>query len=107
MSTTKKDLLQFCRYYKGEETPPEHAPNWWGYEEKWVELSANPKEDTFAFNLIGEYIDNYIRAGLASYCAADGVPITLKALIFDRCKHFGGDANSFKHTYENDYKKGE
>lgn len=42
MATTKKDLLPFCRYYKGEKERPKDAPLWWGYEEKWVELSENP-----------------------------------------------------------------
>lgn len=106
MATTKKDLLPFCRYYKGEKERPKDAPLWWGYEEKWVELSENPQEGSINFNMLGEYIDNYLRAGLRTFEQMDNTPATLKALLFDRHTHFGGDAESFKTWYENEYKKG-
>lgn len=105
MAASKKDLIQFCRYYKGEKEPPKDINRWWGYEKHWVEMSATPKEDNCEYNTLCEYLDNYVSAGLAQYNSSDGVPVTLKALIYDRCKHFGGSVESFKQTYENDYKK--
>lgn len=106
MATSKKDLLPFCLYYKGEEKRPKNAPIWWGYEAKWVELSENPQEGNANFYALGEYIDNYLRAGLRTFEQFDNTPTTLKALLYDRHVHFGGDADSFKRLYIDEYKKG-
>ena len=45
MTMSKEDLIKFCRYFKGEVERPKDAPLWWGYEQIWVELSLNSKDD--------------------------------------------------------------
>lgn len=104
---TKKDLIPFCRYYKGEEKRPKDAPLVWGYEARWVEMSENIQEGSASFYTLGEYLDNYLRAGLREFEQFDKIPVTLKSLLFDRFTHFGGDAESFKRWYINEYKEGE
>ena len=106
MTMSKEDLIKFCRYFKGEAERPKDAPFWWGYEQIWVELSLNSKEGNANFHLMGEYLDNYLRAGLRTFCDNDDTPATMKALLYDRYTHFGGDAKSFKEWYINEYKKG-
>lgn len=102
----KEDLIKFCRYYKGESERPKDMPLWWEYEQMWVKLSLNAKEGSFNSRLIGEYLDNYLRAGLRTFCDDDDTPASLKALLYDRHTHFGGDTESFKEWYIKEYKKG-
>lgn len=101
----KKELLPFCRYYKGEKEKPDNASNLWGYEEVWVKMSENPEKNEVGFNTLSEYADEYIRNGLATFNASDGVPITLKALLHDRYRHFTGSSDGFKEWYKENYLK--
>lgn len=106
MATTKKDLLPFCRYYKGEkECPKETNELFWGYEKVWVETSENPKENGDNFKIASDWLDDYLRASLSSFSNDDGVPITLKALLFNRYTHWMQTNDGFKEWYTKNYKQ--
>lgn len=104
-----KDLIKYCRYYKGEdEIPLEISKNgdgmFWFYEKLWVEREDLHGDDTR--NMI-----EYIRSGLEDFRKEDDVPITLKALLFNRHSHWGGgygtdeDVKYFKEWYFKYYLK--
>ena len=104
MATRREDLIPFCRYYKGEkECPKDTNENFWEYEKKWVELSENPKEGSDNFNTVSNWIDDYLRAGLGSFDRNDGVPVTLKALLFNRYTHWMQTNDGFENWYKNTY----
>lgn len=106
MSTSKKELLQFCRYYKGEENCPKDTnASFWDYEKYWVSISESPKENSDNFNVVSNWIDEYLHAGLGLFCNNDGVPITLKALLLNRYEHWQQTYDGFKDWYMNTYKK--
>lgn len=78
MANDKQSLIDKCRYYKGEETCPESLKEagkeyLWFYESKWVELNGQYEGNR-------EYEDN----DLASFEKDDGVPISLKRMLFNR-----------------------
>lgn len=101
------NLLQYCRYYKGEENcPPEiqaaEKSLLWDYEMFWVtseehrdENSANARE--------------YRRDVLPQFNEDDGTPMTLKALLYNRYTHWAGgyalqdDIRNFKEWYHTFY----
>ncbi len=71
--------LAMCRYYRGEQASPYNEQNksmLWFYERCWV----NVKSET----LLSEYIFEYRAAGLSEFCNTDNIPISLKALLFNR-----------------------
>lgn len=73
-----QELINKCRYYKGEESCPEQLKNagkdyLWFYEKKWVELNGEFEDN-------GEYKDN----DLASFEKDDDVPLSLKKVLFNR-----------------------
>lgn len=105
----KKDYLPFCRYYKGEKENPYKGGNkalFWEYERAWIDLSIDEND-----NALGDMLDEYIAAGLSEFEIRDGIPATLKALLFNRYGHWLGgyglieDAKAFKKFYLNEYKK--
>lgn len=101
----KEDYLRFCRFYKGESECPYRdgmKSLLWDYERIWIELSLN-KDDA-----LGNMLDDYLRAGLSEFEMQDDTPITMKALLFDRYRHWLGgygkiDAEAFKKWYADKY----
>ena len=78
---TNEDLISYCRYYKDEEQNPfdnidQNKAMLWFYEMCFV---TNGQLSGFA-----EYISDYNSVGLTSFAEDDGVPIELKALLFNR-----------------------
>lgn len=73
--------LSYCRYYHGERVNPfvgisQNKTMLWFYEMCWVnEKSAR---------LQAEYVSEYQIAGLSDFCEGDGIPLSLKALLFNR-----------------------
>lgn len=77
------EYIRNCRYYHGEENCPEcikllpAGEGLWFYEKRWVE-----------FNLEGEdfqiWLDEYNAYGMSDFSTDDGVPISLKAILFNR-----------------------
>jgi hypothetical protein len=73
----------------------------WEYERLWVETP----DDDFA-----DEIKSYRRFGLEDFSSSDGVPETLKALLWSRFIHWGGvgveqspSPEAFKHWYRERY----
>ena len=75
-----QELLQFCRYYKGEDKSPKAHSGLWEYEKAWLELNGSQEGK----ELLADYIDEYSRAGLSQFEAQDDTPASLKALLFYR-----------------------
>lgn len=77
---TTKEAIAFCRYYKGENECPfkdNDKSFLWNYERAWVYDMAN---NTSLADNIGEYI----ACGLTDFSDEDGVPLSLKAVLFNR-----------------------
>lgn len=105
MATTAKDLIPFCRYFKGEKQPPKGVnERFWEYEQAWVRMSENPKEGSANFNILSNYLDYYLRSGFGTFDNDDNVPITLKALLLDRYTHFNECTEGFTDWYRRTYK---
>ena len=76
----KDDILKYCRYYKGQKANPYTDGDkalLWDYERKWVDDMS--KEPDFS-----DYLSDYIAVGLRDFSMFDDVPITLKAMLFNR-----------------------
>lgn len=100
----KKDYLQFCRYYKGEETNPYEGKDMnkamlWFYESVWVREMQDEKDQTLFI-----YLDEYVNYGLADFKKTDDTPATLKALLFNRyakgCYSMQDAVKPFKKFYK-------
>lgn len=81
---TREYLLQFCRYYKGEDESPyegidQNKDMLWFYEKCWTFDVVNGGDKMFV-----EMINEYSRVGLAMFSNHDNTPISLKALLFNR-----------------------
>ncbi len=104
----KNDLLKFCRYYKGEDECPfveNNAAFAWDTERVWLFESSKEKRE--ASNMDMEILSTYINAGLGEFNSDDGIPITLKALLFFRLTDYFVTAESFKEMYLKLYPKKE
>lgn len=110
----EKELLLFCRYYKGEKKNPFEGhpdsvlPLLWDYERTWVydtikgcRGGGNPT--------LASYVEEYLSAGLREFNHTDNTPATLKAMLFNR---FAKSYNSlldavpnFKKFYDKYYRQ--
>lgn len=104
----KKDLLRFCRYYKGENASPHSDMNrnlLFEYEKNWIEMNFTSEGK----NMLAEYIDDYSHAGLSMFEIQDDTPASLKALLFNRYCHYNSGSmieciEPFKKFYQKYYK---
>jgi len=101
----KEDAISSCRYYKGEEKPPvklnDGQANVWKIESYWVDMVTSDDEEIFRFIL-----SQYLSANLRPFCCTDNVPITLKALLYNRFQQYNegmGNIDEFKKWYEGNY----
>ena len=104
----KEELKSLCRYYKGENECSFHDGNkalFWSCEKWWTEQTALANDE--ASERIAVFIKDYMEAGLSGFEKYDSVPITLKAVIFNRyCKLTDRvDIEGFKRLYIGEYKK--
>ena len=106
----KNHLLNYCHFYKGEESSPFKDQNksmLWFYERSWV---ADSESATADFNPFDNNISDYIRIGLGDFQPSDGVPLTLKALLFNRyakgSQSLADAVEPFKKFYLEHYRKG-
>ena len=103
---TREELILDCRYYNGEDEPPEGIDNlMWGYEEAWVRmvLENNPIPQ----RCIDFYTKWYDLPSILPY-EKDGTPLGIKAILWNRCDHWGHEpteANSFIRWYQEQYVK--
>ena len=102
---TREELILDCRYYNGEEEPPEGTDSlMWGYEQVWVKrmLENDPKLQ----KLIDFYSDRYDLPSLLPF-QEDGTPIGIKAILWSRLDHWSylpADADTFKEWYHETYR---
>lgn len=79
----REKLMELCRYYKGEkENPYKEEQNkacLWSYERAWLLEFTKPQSP-----LLMSYLSQYTAVGLTCFSTDDNVPITLKALLFNR-----------------------
>lgn len=101
---TREELILFCRYYNGEEYPPENIDSlFWGHEEVWVRwmLENNPKIQ----KLIDYYTKKFDLPSILPF-EEDGTPIGLKAILWSRLDYWSyspADADIFKDWYFEHY----
>ena len=102
-----KDLLVYCRYYKGEPNNPfltdAERTLLWDCERYWAHAGENNQID-----VLQTYLQQLMSAGMTILTIEDEVPITLKAVLYH---HFcmrrgllhteGGEV--FKAFYQNFY----
>ena len=96
-----KWLLDFCSYYGAENvTEVDDDFNMFcNYEQVWVN-----KLSRWDYSL--SELNEYIHYGLEEFNKDDGVPMTLKVILFNRYMHwsYGGDVEGFKRWYLTNYK---
>ena len=89
--------LKRCFYY-GKNIPEDcGAQVGHTYERCWVRFHFDSEE-----YLLNDTL-NYIREGLGDFYANDGVPISMKAILYNRLQHWGGGhetPDSFRRWYE-------
>lgn len=94
------DLLSFCRYYKGEDENPydviDPRYNAWNCEKCWISLKNT--DDNFLHGLCQEFLSVF-----PDWTSDAPVPVSLRALIFDRYTHFGGSDAGFISFYNSIY----
>ena len=88
--------LERCFYY-GKNIPEDYgAEAGHKYEECWVRFHFN--EDDYLKN----ETMSYIKEGLGDFCSEDGVPISMKAILYNRFCHWGWceTPDTFRSWYE-------
>ena len=80
----KNQTLKFCRYYRGEKENPFEGKDpdkamLWFYEMSWVSAWERGRTEDY-----DEMIGDYVGVGLGRFEPMDGIPVSLKALLFNR-----------------------
>ena len=94
--------LEHCFYYgKNESEDGLGASVGHMYEQSWVMFHFDKVPENEESYLMSETID-YINSGLGDFCADDGVPISMKAILYNRYCHWGWDEtpDTFRQWYE-------
>lgn len=94
--------LEHCFYYgKNESEDGLGASVGHMYEQSWVMFHFDKVPENEDSYLMSETID-YINSGLGDFCADDGVPISMKAILYNRYCHWGWDEtpDTFRQWYE-------
>ena len=96
----KKELLKKCKFYKGEGSPSvgsDHNEKMLAfYERAWVLSDGVVSADCIA---------EYKNVGLESFSKNDGVPLSLKALLFNRYAHTAWSLASAVEPFKSFYLK--
>lgn len=98
-----KELLKFCRYYKGGKINPyigkdQNKAMFWEYERYWVLQSK--KDGAFS-----EALTDYVNNDLDQFNFNDGVPVTLKAVLFNRYAQTAYSLRDAVEPFKEFYKK--
>lgn len=94
--------LPYCRYYDGVnyENAPANKRLLASYEEAWIRIQIAD------FEYLRSMFEEYIAYGQEFFSMNDGVPMSMKALLFNRWGHWGGnlcDGESFQKWYNEYY----
>lgn len=107
----KKELIGYCRYYKGEpENPYEGTEDntglLWHYERHWVDVLAESYENAKPYRADYEYLK------LGDFYIEVDVPRSLIGLLVNRYLHWGGgygapeeENSAFKRWFRREYLK--
>ncbi len=102
----KEDLIKQCRYYKGQKRCPANTPSlFWDYERIWLEYMLKAEdENSFEARELKLMLKRYKDVHPENIQADDGVPITLKAFLFNRYEHWT-DGKNFEEWYLKKYRQ--
>ena len=81
-----EDVLTLCRYYRGEKKNPfrdDVAASLWDYERVWANEFLRSMNSP-GYEPHAEMLSEYEAVGLSDFHSDDGVPVSLKALLFNR-----------------------
>lgn len=97
--------LSKCRYYKGEKSCPYEGTDalFWGYEQRWVDWHFEGD-----ISSLKETVEEYKAYGNGSFMKEDGVPIALKAILWNRWAKWVGsptDKEEWHEFYIHEYLK--
>ena len=96
--TMIKERMSVCRYWHGEDKCDKLLAS---YERLWVNMIDEDPE------YLQYLINGYIQRGLELFSLDDGVPVGLKALLFNRYEHWSSGyediVGGFKEWYFSDY----
>lgn len=103
-----KNLLTHCRYYRGEASCPfvdSDKRLLWDWERSWVVFheEADKDENSEGAEFLNQLVSEYLFAGLGDFSKFDGVPLSLKALLFNRFNQWN-EAPGFQRWYLKYYK---
>ena len=103
---TKEAAIKQCRYYKGQKRCPANTPSlFWNYERIWVGWTLVAEDDkSEGAMMLKSMLKQYKDAHLENFQEDDGVPITLKALLFNRFDHWN-EGDGFENWYITNYKR--
>lgn len=95
------ELIKFCRYYHGGDKNPyegkdQNKAMFWIYERHWLQEASRKEPD---FSLV---LTDYLNRGLNDFSFDDGVPLTLKALLFNRFEQWN-EGDGFEEWYKSEY----
>lgn len=101
------ELIKQCHYYNGEDTDPfervdQNKSMIRFYESYWVNQRSRG-------NRLTDYLNEYLAAGLRDFEAGDQVPVSLKAVLFNRYQKgsYSTDTEYFKAFYRQYYSSSE
>ena len=101
------ELIKQCHYYNGEDTDPfervdQNKSMIRFYESYWVNQRSRG-------NSLTDYLNEYLAAGLRDFEAGDQVPVSLKAVLFNRYQKgsYSTDTEYFKAFYRQYYSSSE
>lgn len=95
----------FLKYYKGEKECPlkNDEGMLWMCEKSWCVFNDEGRGK----DVILEYLDEYTTVGLSTFRMTDDVPISLKAIIFNRfaktCNSLADAVEPFMKLYDKHY----
>lgn len=97
----KEDAISFCRYYHGESECPfkdVERSTLWKIEGMWTDKITSG----IAVDILDRALQEYISYGLGEFQMSDGVPISLKAILFNRLMKYNDriDIDAFKQYYQ-------
>lgn len=98
----KDPYLKYCRYYDGVDYKNAGAEKELlaSYEEAWVRMQIAEVDH------IQSMLNEYVAYGQEFFNMDDGVPISIKALLWNRYMHWGGNPNDlygFRSWYKREY----
>lgn len=101
---TLEDIIKQCRYYKGQKKCPANAPSlFWNYERIWVEWTLEAEnENSEGARELKAMLKRYKDVHLENFQEDDGIPITLKAFLFNRYEHWT-EGGGFEEWYQKNY----